>query len=593
MRFHDFTLHQDILRAVDELGFETCTEVQEKTLAEALSGRDVAVQSQTGTGKTAAFLISIYQLLLSDSRYQGRRALIVAPTRELAVQIDQDAQDLGKHLSFKTATFHGGVGYGGQRQALSDGVDLIIGTPGRILDLVSSGSMSFRDVSMVVIDEADRMFDMGFYPDLKKILHKVPKREDRLMMLFSATLSNRARNIAWEYMREPAEIEIEPEHIAVESVNQRVLHVGKPEKMQVLLGILQREQPESALIFTNTKRSAEEVAKRLEYNGHNARFIIGDIPQQKRLRIIEEIKSGDLPFLVATDVAARGLHIDGLDMVINYDVPEDPENYVHRIGRTGRAGKTGEAVMLACEQYVFGLESIEELIGMKIPVDQLTDDHFAHDKSEGISMRTGKYARESGNRSGKPREGRRSGGRSGRRGGAKSGAKSGSGKSSAAKSGTHHKHGASDKGGKADEASHGGKSDGRAPEGSGGSGKKPSRERSPVEAGGARKDSPKSRSGNKKRSGTEKQSGGRKPAGGGRSKGPEAKGEKPPKQSSSMEERLRYYRDKYGEDFAVSERFQAPGGDETLRSETDTENGSKRNSLFGRVLERLGLGKRR
>jgi ATP-dependent RNA helicase RhlB len=363
--------------------------------------------------------------------------------------------------------------------------------------------------------------------------------------------------------------------------------------MQVLLGILEREQPESALIFTNTKRSAEEVAKRLEYNGHNARFIIGDIPQQKRLRIIEEIKSGDLPFLVATDVAARGLHIDGLDMVINYDVPEDPENYVHRIGRTGRAGKTGEAVMLACEQYVFGLESIEELIGMKIPVDQLTDDHFAHDKSEGISMRTGRHARESGNRAGKPREGRRSGGRSGRRGGAKSGAKSGSGKSSAAKSGTHHKHGASDKGGTADEASHGGKSDGRAPEVSTGSGKKPSRERSPVEAGGARKDSPKSHSGNKKRSGTQKQSGGRKPAGGGRSEGSEAKGEKPPKQSSSMEERLRYYRDKYGEDFAVSERFQAPGGDETLRSEADTENGSKRNSLFGRMLERLGLGKRR
>lgn len=389
MNFESFNLSQPVLDGIRDAGFTEPTKVQVESLKHSLAGRDVTVQSQTGTGKTAAFLISIFELLTRNERFQGRKALVVAPTRELAVQIEDEANLLGKHVGLRAACFYGGVGYGKQEQAVADGVDLIIGTPGRLLDFKQSGKLDFRQVGICVIDEADRLFDMGFYPDIKRIMKGLVDRTERLTMLYSATLSIRVLNIAWEYMNDPAEVEIEPEHVTVEAVEQKVLHVGREEKMRALIGIIEKEQPETCLVFSNTKTGAEQVAKRLEMNGYSARFIMGDLPQRKRLQIIEGMKEGKTRFLVATDVAARGLHINNLDLVVNYDVPEDSESYVHRIGRTARAGQTGRAYTLACERYVFGLEPIEELIGMKIPVERVDEFVEVEDKSEGVHIRTG------------------------------------------------------------------------------------------------------------------------------------------------------------------------------------------------------------
>ncbi len=389
MNFDEFNLSQPVLDGIRDAGFTEPTKVQVESLKHSLAGRDVTVQSQTGTGKTAAFLISIFELLTRNERFQGRKALVVAPTRELAVQIEEEANLLGKYVGLRAACFYGGVGYAKQEQAVAEGVDIIIGTPGRLLDFKQSGKLDFKQIGICVIDEADRLFDMGFYPDIKRIMKGLIDRTERLTMLYSATLSIRVLNIAWEYMNDPAEVEIEPEHVTVEAVDQKVLHVGREEKMRALLGIIEKEQPGTCLVFSNTKTGAEQVAKRLEMNGYSARFIMGDLPQRKRLQIIEGMKEGKTRFLVATDVAARGLHIDNLDLVVNYDVPEDSESYVHRIGRTARAGQSGRAYMLACERYVFGLEPIEQLIGMKIPVERVDEFLDIEDKSEGVHIRTG------------------------------------------------------------------------------------------------------------------------------------------------------------------------------------------------------------
>jgi ATP-dependent RNA helicase RhlB len=386
MEFKELQLHPDLQAGIEKAGFTELTNVQEETFKQTLAGRDVLVQSQTGTGKTAAFLISIFQLLLENKDFKGRKALIVAPTRELADQIEKEAKLLGAFLPFRIASFFGGVGYGPQERAIRDGVDLIIGTPGRLLDLNQQGKLLFTDVRFLVIDEADRMFDMGFLPDLRRILRRMPKREERITMLFSATLGLKVSQLAWEYMNEPAEIAIQPEHITVDEITQELYHVARTEKFSLLLGLLRKENPESVLIFTNTKRTAVEISKRLEMNGYVNQFIIGDLPQKKRLAVIESIKAGNLKALVATDVAARGLHIDDLTLVVNYDLPEDPENYVHRIGRTARAGKTGKAISLADETFVFGLESIEKFIDRKIPVVWAGDDLYAEDVSKGVRV---------------------------------------------------------------------------------------------------------------------------------------------------------------------------------------------------------------
>jgi len=397
MNFTDFNLHQDLQRGISEAGYETCMPVQEQALIHAFGAQsanpsqDLYVQSQTGTGKTAAFLIIIFQRMLTEEALFKRKALIMAPTRELAVQIEEEAKMLGKYLPFKTGSFYGGVGYAQQEKLLRDNAQILVGTPGRVLDLNKSGKMNLMEISFLVLDEADRMFDMGFYPDLRKLIRVVPSSDRRQTMLFSATLNAWVKNLAWEYTKTPFEIEVKPEIVTVEEITQILYHVPSGEKMTLLLGILKREQPQSAIIFCNTKKHTEIVAKRLKMNGYTCEFIIGDLPQVKRLKIIDNVKSGKIKMLVATDVAARGLDIESLSMVINFDLPVEAENYVHRIGRTARAGKTGKAITLASEQDVYELPAIERYIGKKIPSEMAMEEHYGEDKSAGVRIQTDDY----------------------------------------------------------------------------------------------------------------------------------------------------------------------------------------------------------
>jgi len=405
MEFKNFNLHPDLQKGIKECGYITCMPVQEQVLSHAFGSQysnpsqDLYVQSQTGTGKTAAFLIVIFQRMLTEEAISKRKALIMAPTRELAVQIEEEAKILGKYLPFKTGAFYGGVGYAQQEKLLREKVQILVGTPGRVLDLNKSGRMNLMEISFLVLDEADRMFDMGFYPDLRKLIKVVPSSDRRQTMLFSATLNAWVKNLAWEYTKSPFEIEIKPEIVTVEEISQILYHVPSEEKMPLLLGILKREKPDSAIIFCNTKKQTEITAKRLIMNGYPCEFIIGDLPQVKRLKIINGVKAGKFKILVATDVAARGLDIDSLSMVINYDVPVEAENYVHRIGRTARAGKTGKAIMLSSEQDVYQLPAIERYIGKKIPSEIADQDYYEEDKSAGMRVYTERYEDKQGTQS--------------------------------------------------------------------------------------------------------------------------------------------------------------------------------------------------
>ena len=399
MKFTDFNLHPDLQKGIDEAGYTNCMPVQQQVLSHAFGShdakpsQDLYVQSQTGTGKTAAFLIIIFQRMLTDDTLRNRKALIMAPTRELAVQIEEEAKMLGKHLPFKTGAFYGGVGYAQQEKLLRDNAQILVGTPGRVLDLNKTGKMNLMEISFLVLDEADRMFDMGFYPDLRKLIKVVPSSDKRQTLLFSATLNAYVKNLAWEYTKTPFEIEITPEVVTVEEITQILYHVPSQEKFPLLLGILKREQPESAIVFCNTKKHTEIIAKRLRHNGYKCEFIIGDLPQVKRLKIIDDVKNGKTKMLIATDVAARGLDIESLAMVINYDVPTEAENYVHRIGRTARAGKTGKAFTLSSEQDVYELPAIERYIGKKIPSEIAMQEHYEEDKSAGVRIHTDDYSR--------------------------------------------------------------------------------------------------------------------------------------------------------------------------------------------------------
>jgi len=416
MTFDEYSFHDKLLAGIKDMGFVEPTPVQVETFQLIAQNKDIEAQSQTGTGKTAAFLISGFQLMMTDPKFQGRKMLVIAPTRELADQIEKEASALGKHLNFRIGSFYGGVGYAQQEKLLSEGCDVMIGTPGRLLDFVGQGKASFADVGILVIDEADRLFDMGFYPDLRQMLRTMSPPEDRRTMLYSATLSPNVMNLAWEYMRDPGQIVIEPEHITVEKITQELYHVSTEEKFGVLLGVMKKENAKTVIIFTNTKHNAVRVAKRLEINGYETEYIMGDLPQAKRLKIIEDMKAGKTPVLVATDVAARGLHINGLDLVVNYDLPTEAENYVHRIGRTARAGQSGKAVSLACEKYVYGLKAIEEFANVKIPVSWFTDADAVDDKSKGVHIQVDddERPRDRDGR-GRGREGNR-GGRDGSRG---------------------------------------------------------------------------------------------------------------------------------------------------------------------------------
>ena len=385
MTFQDFGFDEKIQKGIDEAGFTTPMPVQAQCFDLLIKEhRDIYAQSQTGTGKTAAFLLGIFQLLQTEEKYKGQKALIVVPTRELAVQIEREGKKLAKYLDYKIGAIFGGVGYAAQEKMLAQGVDVLIGTPGRLLDFSKQRKINMKEFGFLVIDEADRLFDMGFLPDLRRILKVMRPYNERHTLLFSATMNARVGNLAWEYMNDPGEVIIEPEKMTVDTVSQELYHVGKDEKMKLLLGLLKRDNPENAVIFTNTRHSTWEVAKRLEVNGYSVVFLMGDLPQSKRLRITDDVKKGKHKFLVATDVAARGLHIDDLEMVINYDVPLEAESYVHRIGRTARAGREGKTVTMACEEYVYGLGPIEKLLGQKIPVSWAEETLFAEDSSEGM-----------------------------------------------------------------------------------------------------------------------------------------------------------------------------------------------------------------
>lgn len=412
MNFTDFNLHESLLKGVENAHYVSCTPVQEEVLKTALQGSDVYVQSQTGTGKTAAFLITIIQEMLSQPEVKSKKALVLVPTRELAVQVEEEAKLLLSGVNFCVGSFYGGVGYTNQVNLLKKGVDIIVGTPGRVIDLQESGAMDLSSVGYLVIDEADRMFDMGFYPELRKLIKVLPSSDSRQTMLFSATLNTYVKNLAWEYTREAVEITIEPEVVAVEEIHQMMYHVSSDAKMRLLLGILQSENPESLIIFCNTKKSCEIVSKRLSLNSIENEFIIGDLPQTKRLQVLDSFKRGALRCLVATDVAARGIDVDDLAMVVNYDLPVEAENYVHRIGRTARAGKQGKAYSFCSEQDVYNLPAIERYLGETIPSVVAYEEMMAEDKSAGVSLRLENY-RERGNFERKRDNGRKSIGKTG------------------------------------------------------------------------------------------------------------------------------------------------------------------------------------
>ena len=382
-RFDTFDIPEKVLNGLNENNLTFCTPIQAQTLPVALNGQDVAGQAQTGTGKTAAFLVTIFSRLsnITEKQKKGPLALVVAPTRELALQIFDEANKIGRHTNFKITNIVGGVDYAKQADGLKKGVDIVIGTPGRMIDFYKQGILKTGNIKIVVIDEADRLLDLGFAKDMRFILRKLPHYEKRQSMLFSATLSYRVMELTYEYMNLPEFISVTSDEIAVEGVEQSLFHVGMENKLSLLLGILSKEEWERMIIFVNTKVGVEYLSKKLKGNGWPAEGITGDLHQRKRFKLMEKFKCGKLKILIATDVASRGIHVEDVSHVVNYDLPQDAENYVHRIGRTARAGKKGKALSLACEKYVFHLEALEEMLGYKLPVIWPEDDWFAEDKA--------------------------------------------------------------------------------------------------------------------------------------------------------------------------------------------------------------------
>lgn len=382
MRFEELQIPDAIMAGIRAAGFTECTPVQAVTLPEALQGKDIAAQAQTGTGKTAAFLIAIFSRMLAapkSSIGSSPRVLIIAPTRELVAQIDAEAAILSGTAGFRIVPVFGGIDYIKQRNNLARGVDVLIGTPGRLIDYLKQKVYNLKKTQFLVIDEADRMFDMGFVADLRFLLRRMSPYAERQSMLFSATLSHRVMELSHEFMNLPEKFVVTPEQMTVELTEQQIYHVGKSEKFGLLLWMISQKPEGRYLVFCNMKVTAERVKRMLEANGIANAAITGDLPQPQRLKVLANFKSGNFPVLIATDVASRGLHIEGVTHVINYDLPQDPEDYVHRIGRTGRAGAGGRAISLACEDYIFSLPDIENYIKQKIPVMPLTDDMILTD----------------------------------------------------------------------------------------------------------------------------------------------------------------------------------------------------------------------
>lgn len=368
--FASLGLSQSLIEGLNEAKFIHCTPIQEQTLPISLAGTDVAGQAQTGTGKTIAFLLATYHTLLTKpaaDNKTGVRALMLAPTRELAIQIYNDAMIIGKHTNIRVGLAYGGTDYEKQRKTLEDGVDILIGTPGRTIDFFKQKVFNLRTAEVLVLDEADRMFDLGFINDIRYLLRRLPDPEKRLNLLFSATLSFKVTELAYEHMNNPEMVRIEPEQITAKKVTESVYYPADDEKIPLLVKILTDEKPERGIIFINTKRNADRLNRYLEGNDFENAVLSGDVPQKKRQKILQQFQEGKLPLLIATDVAARGLHIPAVSHVFNFDLPQDAEDYVHRIGRTARSGASGIAISFACETFAYSLPDIEAYISHKIP----------------------------------------------------------------------------------------------------------------------------------------------------------------------------------------------------------------------------------
>ena len=438
--FSTFDLHPDLLAGLEGAGFTRCTPIQAMTLPVALAGGDVAGQAQTGTGKTLAFLVAVINRLLTrpalaDRKPEDPRALILAPTRELAIQIHKDAVKFASDLGLKFALVYGGVDYDKQRELLQAGADVIIATPGRLIDYVKQHKVvSLHACEICVLDEADRMFDLGFIKDIRFLLRRMPERGTRQTLLFSATLSHRVLELAYEHMNEPQKLVVETEHITAARVRQKLYYPADDEKLPLLLGLLSRSEGARTMVFVNTKAFVERVARALEKAGYRVGVLSGDVPQKKRESLLKKFQAGQLEILVATDVAARGLHIDGIKYVYNYDLPFDAEDYVHRIGRTARLGEEGDAISFACERYAMSLPDIEAYIEQKIPSEPVTAELLtalprperarpAEDPDGDSIGEIFKEVREARS----AEDAKRGGGRGGRSGGGRSGERSGGG----------------------------------------------------------------------------------------------------------------------------------------------------------------------
>ncbi len=374
--FRAFGLPEEINRAIKDLGYKTPTPIQSQTLPHSLNGEDIIGQAQTGTGKTAAFLISILAYELENPPEEIRSpgspfALIIAPTRELVLQIQKDTESLAKRTKIKSLAIVGGIDYEKQKVKLASRVDIVIATPGRLLDFVRSRSIDLSSVEILVIDEADRMLSMGFIPDVKSIIAKTPDKTCRQTQLFSATYTQDIRRLAAQWTLNPIKVNIAPENIAVKTVEQKAFLVSEQDKYQLLKDLIQQYDMQRVLIFVNRRDSARELEHKITTDNFICGLLAGDVPQRKRIRTLEKFRSGDLNILVATDVAGRGIHIDNISHVINFNLPEDPEDYVHRIGRTGRAGSAGISISLVCETDAFFLPAIEEMLGEKINFESL------------------------------------------------------------------------------------------------------------------------------------------------------------------------------------------------------------------------------
>ncbi|MCJ8319453.1 MAG: ATP-dependent RNA helicase RhlB [Colwellia sp.] len=380
-KFADLDLAPQVVTGLEAMGFQHCTEIQAKSLPILLKGTDIAGQAQTGEGKTIAFLAATFHHLLQKPKpdHNQPRALIMAPTRELAIQIHRDASEMAKSTGLRLGIVYGGEGYESQRQELENGVDILIGTCGRLIDYLKQGIYNLNNIEAIVLDEADRMFDLGFIKDIRYMFRKMPPATERLSMLFSATLSFRVKELAFEHMNDPESVEVAPEQKTNIRISEELFYPSNEDKMALLQTLIEEEWPEKAIIFANTKHVCEKVHDHLAADNIRVGLLTGDVIQKKRLKILDGFTKGEIDILVATDVAARGLHIPSVTHVFNYDLPDDCEDYVHRIGRTGRAGATGHAISFACEDSVFNLPAIEDYITHQLPVSKYDPDALLTD----------------------------------------------------------------------------------------------------------------------------------------------------------------------------------------------------------------------